>query len=284
MSTLLQLLPVFLLSWLAQPLQQAGTFRASVDAVRVDVLVTESGRPVPGLVPSDFEVFDNGVRQRIDQFVSEEVPLNLLLALDTSSSIQGQRAMRLRAASRGVLDRLRPQEQSALVTFSEAILVPQDLTSDRTAIRRALEQPLPIGSTSLADACYTALVLADSQPGRSLVLVFTDGVDVSSYLNPDAVLEAAKRSDAVIYGVTVKGMGRSDFMRSLATASGGEVFEAESSETLDKTFARVLEQFRSRYLFSYTPQGVERRGWHRLEVRVKRPGAAVNSRPGYIRE
>lgn len=88
----------------------------------------------------------------------------------------------------------------------------------------------------------------------------------------------------MIYGVTVKGMGRSDFIRRLAEATGGEVFEAESSQDLDQTFSKVLDQFRSRYPFSCSSQGVERRGWHRLEVRVNRRGAVVKARLGYFRD
>jgi len=277
-----RVLPLLLLAWLS--FAQQPTFRSSIEAVRVDVLVTQGGRPVPGLTPGDFEVFDNGVAQQIDQAAFEKIPVNLVIVLDASSSVLGEREQHLRAASHAALDRLEPGESAGLITFSHSVFVPDRLTENLSTVSKAIEQPLPLGDTSLNDACYAALLLAESQPGRSLVLVFTDGLDVSSYLSPQAVLEAAKRSDAVVYGVAVKAPGRYAFLRDLAEASGGEYFEIESSSRLDEAFVRVLDQFRHRYLFSYTPRGVERRGWHRLEVRVKRRGALVRARPGYVRD
>jgi VWFA-related protein len=263
---------------------QAPTFRSSVEAVRVDVLVTQGGLPVTDLTPADFEVLDNGVLQQIDQASFEQVPLNLVIALDASGSVQGERARYLRSASSGLLDRLKPTEHAALLTFSDAIVMPGGLTQDFPSIRAALERPLPFGDTSLVDAGYAAILLAESRPGRPLVIVFSDGIEASSYLVPEAVLEAVKRSDAVIYGVTMKNVGRPPFLDRLVDASGGKLLEIGAARNLDEAFARVLEEFRHRYLFSYTPRGVARAGWHRVEVRVKRRGMAVKARPGYFRD
>jgi VWFA-related protein len=112
------------------------------------------------------------------------------------------------------------------------------------------------------------------------VIVFSDGVEVSSYLNADAVLDTAKRSDAVVYGVALRNLG--PFLRDLTDATGGDLFEIESTRELDAAFAMVLDQFRHRYLLSYTPRGVERGGWHRLQVRLAQGGATVRARPGYL--
>ena len=276
-------LSIVLLPW-ALLAPQAPLFRATVEAVRVDVLVTEGGHWVPGLTPADFEVLDNGVPQRIDQAVFEEVPLNLVIALDGSASVEGTRAEHLRAACHRALDHLRPDEKAGLIVFSDALLVPRGLTGNLAEVHAAIDEPLPLGDTSLADASYAALLLAESQPGRSLVVIFTDGVEVTSYLGPEAVLEAAKRSDAVMYGVAVESAGRPRFLKDLTGASGGDVFEYTSADQLEETFVKILEEFRHRYLFSYTPTGVERAGWHRLEVRVKRGGVSVKTRPGYFRD
>ena len=124
------------------------------------------------------------------------------------------------------------------------------------------------------------MLLGESQPGRALVIVFSDGVEVTSYLAAQAVLDAAKRSDAVVYGVALKSLG--PFLKDLTDASGGELFEIQSSSELDAAFAKVLDQFRHRYLLSYTPRGVKRGGWHRLQVRVRQGGTTVRARPGYL--
>ncbi len=273
-------LGLLLCSWLASPARQIPTFTSGTESVRVDVLVTRGGRPVTGLTAADFELRDEGVVQTIDHAAFEEIPLNVVLALDASSSVAGERAGHLRAASRGLLDRLAPDDQAALVTFGDAVVVRSTLTHDLASIRAALEDIVPFGDTTLVDASQTALLIGDSQPGRALVIVFSDGVEVTSYLDPSAVLDAAKRSDAVVYGVAPKNLG--PFLKDLTDASGGELFEIQSTTELDAAFAKVLDQFRHRYLLSYTPRGVKRGGWHRLQVRVTQGGTSVRARPGYL--
>lgn len=221
--------------------------------------------------------------QRIDHASFEEIPLNLVLAIDASSSVAGKRGELLRRACHGVLGELRRDDQAGLIVFADPVVIRSPLTRDLASLRAAVDLPLPLGQTSLVDAAQASLLLAESEPGRGLVIVFSDGVEVSSYLPADAVLESAKRSDAVVYGVALPGLARPRFVRDLAEASGGDLFEITSPFDIEPAFKKVLEEFRHRYLLSYTPAGVERAGWHRLKVRVKQQDATVKARPGYFR-
>ena len=103
---------------LAAAAPSAQTFSSGIEAVRVDVLVTANGRPLPGLTPADFEVFDNGVRQSVDLASFEQIPLNVVLALDMSASLQGLRLGHLQTAGSTMLDGLKPEDRAALVVFS----------------------------------------------------------------------------------------------------------------------------------------------------------------------
>jgi VWFA-related protein len=257
------------------------TFTSRIDAVRVDVLVTENGQPVQGLAPGDFEVLDNGVRQRVDLASFEQIPLNVVLALDMSASLQGLRLGHLQTAGRTVLEGLKPGDRAALVAFSHVVAPSQELTADLDRIRRALDQARGEGLTSLIDATHAGMLLGESDVGRSLLIVFSDGVDTSSWLTADTVLETARRGDVVVYAVEV-GERRASFPRDLSEVTGGRLFSIESTKDLSATFSRILEEFRMRYLISYSPQGVGAGGWHRLEVRVKHRGATVKARPGYF--
>ncbi len=262
---------------------QAPTFRSVVESVRVDVLVSRDGRPVRNLTPTDFEVLDNGVPQRVDYAAFEEIPVNVVLAIDASTSVAGDRAVRLRQACHAVLGELRKDDQAALVVFGNPVLVRSRLTRDHTAVRAAIDRPLAPGQTSLVDAAHAGILLAESEPGRALVIVFSDGIEVTSYLPAAAVLESARRSDAVIYAVVPRGVARRPFLADLAEASGGETFEVASAVDIEPAFRKVIEEFRHRYLLGYTPAGVQRDGWHPLKVRVKQRGATVRARPGYFR-
>jgi VWFA-related protein len=267
----------------AQPVAgQTPTFATRTDAVRVDVLVTNGGVPVRGLRPSDFEILDNGVPQQVDLASFEQVPLNVILVLDMSDSVEGVRLGHLRAASGALLDGLKPGDQAALIAFSQAVRLRQTLTGDLDHVRAALAGSYASGDTSLVDATLAAILLGESDVGRSLLVVFSDGLDTASWLTADAVLQTARRADVVAYGVAAGRFSTEPFLKDLVSATGGTLYEIESTSDLGAAFLRVLEEFRQRYLLSYTPQGVSRDGWHRLDVRVKGRRADVKARPGYL--
>jgi VWFA-related protein len=258
-----------------------ATFTAKTEAVRVDVLVTENGRPLLGLKPADFELRDNGVPQQIDLASFEQIPLNVVLTLDTSNSVAGERLEHLRAACKALLEKVKKDEQAAVITFSHVVRVGSALTPELSPVRAAIETAKPSGGTALVDASFSGTLLGESDVGRSLMIVFSDGVDTASWLTPDGVLDIARRSDVIAYGVSA-GKTRSDFLPELVEATGGRLFRVESTNDLGPTFVGILEEFRLRYLLSYSPRGVSKEGWHKLDVRVKRRGVTVRARPGYL--
>jgi VWFA-related protein len=260
---------------------QGATFSTGIEAVRVDVLVTDNGKLVPGLRPSDFEILDNGVPQTVDLASFEEIPLNVVLALDMSSSLDAEQLQHLRGAGRALLGGLKKTDQAALVTFSHLVTQGSPLTSDLDRVTANLDQTATSGQTSLVDASFAGMMIGESDVGRSLLLVFTDGVDTRSFLTADAVLETAKRCDVVVYGVEV-GKRRFSFLRDLSAATGGRLIQIESTKDLNATFRGILDEFRQRYLISYSPHGVTAGGWHRLDVRVKGRSLVVRARPGYL--
>jgi VWFA-related protein len=259
---------------------QQATFSSRIDAVRVDVLVTDANGPVSGLGPADFEIRDNGILQQIDLVSFEQVPLNVVLALDMSDSVAGDRLDRLRAAGAAILGGLQSGDQAALVTFSHVVRLAAKLSADIGTVRTALARATGDGSTSLVDGVFMGMQVGASDAGRELLVVFSDGLDTASWLSADKVLDVAKRSDAVTYAISVRSHARPEFLRDVASFTGGRLFEVERTERLDSVFLQILQEFRQRYLISYMPRGVAKEGWHKLEVRARR-GGTVKARPGY---
>ena len=266
--------------------QQQPSFSTRTESVRVDVLVTEGGRIVRGLGPADFEIRDEGVAQTVDLVSFEQLPIHVILALDLSYSVSGERLRDLRGASHALLDALRRDDRASLLTFNHAVSRRSTPTSDVGPLRTVLDALEPedvesAGSTALADAAYAALVSGEKEGGRSLALIFSDGVDTGSWLSSSRVLDVARRTGVVVYGVSVRGSGGS-FLSDLTEATGGSAIEAESTRNLRAVFIRALEEFRSRYLVSFSPKGVTKPGWHRLEVRIKGRRVNLKARPGYM--
>jgi VWFA-related protein len=248
--------------------------------VRLDVLVTAGGQPVRGLTVDDFEVSDNGVRQTLDLASFEQRPLSVVLALDASASLSATQLDDLRAAGRAVLTALKNDDRAALVTFSEVVSLEQALTGEAAAVESALGRVDADGRTALVDGVYSAVTIADASRGRGLAIVFSDGLDTASWLTKEQVIEAARRSDVVVYGV---GTGRTEtgFLSDITDQTGGRLFQIESTADIRDRFLAILAEFRERYVLSYTARGVARSGWHRLDVRIKGRRAIVRARPGY---
>jgi VWFA-related protein len=260
---------------------QSPVFSTKVEVVRVDALVTDGGRPVLGLGPADFEVLDNGVPQDVEFVSYDQIPLNVVLAFDMSDSVAGERLEHLRSAGTAVLAGLKRNDQSALVTFNNQVMLGAALTGDLEPLREAIGHIAGEGDTSLVDGVYAGITVGESDAGRALLMVFSDGLDTLSWLSSAAVLDTAKRSDVVVYAVSV-GKVKAEFLRDLTSFSGGRLFELEKTANLSATFVSILAEFRQRYLVSYTPHGVSRDGWHRLEVRLKGKRATIKARPGYL--
>jgi VWFA-related protein len=261
---------------------QQATFSTKIEAVRVDALVTDRGQPIRGLGPADFEILDNGVPQQVDIVSFEQIPLNIVLALDMSESVAGERLDHLRSAGRAAVASLVTGDQAALITFSHVVSLGAPLSGDTDGLLRALDDAAGSGETSLVDGVFAGMMIGESDAGRALLIVFSDGVDTSSWLTGDAVLDNAKRSDIVAYGVSVQSRLKPEFLRDLTSFTGGRLFEIEKTSDLTSAFRAIVDEFRHRYLVSYTPRGVTKEGWHRLDVRVKRGGATVKARPGYL--
>ena len=283
------------------------TFRSGVDAVAVDVLVTRGRDAVSGLTADDFTLLDNGVRQDVAAVLVEEVPITLLLVLDTSGSVRGAPLLQLRSAAEAAGEALRPGDRVGLVTFSDKLRLAVAPPAPPAGLPDALRRVRAGGATALYDAAFAALALRDGTVGRTVVLVFSDGYDTASWLDPLDVLDAARRSDVVVYGVRHdhlarggwrqrEGRGRArrwfaaephlfrrEFSAQLAAETGGSVYVAADLDRLREVFSRVVDEFRRRYLLTYTPQGVAAGGWHELEVRVRGRGRRVQARRGYLR-
>src|SRR5262249_11059649 len=150
-------------------------------------------------------------------------------ALDMSDSVAGERLDHLRTAGRAALALLEKGDQAALVTFNHAVQRAAPLSADAAVVRAALERASGSGEASAIDGVFASLMIGESDAGRALLIVFSDGLDTVSYLSADVVLDAAKRSDVVIYGVSVRSGGKQEFLRDLTSFSGGRLFELEKT-------------------------------------------------------
>ncbi len=280
----LALLAIFLMAEAVTAAAQKADFSTTSEEVPMDVHVTENGKPVAGLGPDDFEVFDNGVLQEINSAsLQKQAPISVTLVFDMSSSVVGQLLDDLKEAARGFLGDLKKEDHAALIMFNNAVVLGSPPTRDFEQVKLALDQAQPYGKTSLIDGSYAGLVLAETRPDQPLLIIFSDGLDTFSWLTSEAVLDTAKSNDAVVYAVSTGRLPKKTFLSDLTSLTGGSLLEVKSTGDLLGVFLGILEEFRQRYQVYYTPRGVSEGGWHKVEVRVKNRSVKVRARPGYLR-
>ena len=226
---------------------QPPTFHTGVELVTVDVSVTRGDAPVAGLAADDFVVTDNGVRQRIDTVTVAQVPLSVTLVLDTSASVAGERLESLIRASEAAVNELRPNDDVSLVTFSSGVVRPVALTKDFESVRSALHGITGYGNTTMRDAVFLALKAAPHDATRPLLLVFTDGLDTSSWLSEDDLLESVRRANVVIHA---NGRPYQPILKQMTHEAGGRTWSCRTGTA--GTFRRAIRDMRDRYVLTYT--------------------------------
>ena len=305
------ILPTLLLGLTLQqnPPEKVFRFEVDVHTVYVDVSIARGDEPVTNLTAHDFVVMDNGVAQAIDIVDPQTVYWSILLLLDTSASLYGEKLEHLRGAAHAFVDGLSEDHEAGLMTFAEVWHVRQGLTRDFESIHDALDQPIQGGFTGLNDALYAALKLVGEGTGRPMILVFTDGVDNASWLRGSELMDLVQELEAVINVVSIKSSEKesvrstggnrialrvigsrdetqrlqaSEYMHQITHSTGGRTWYADTSANLSEVFLNVLRDMESRYLLSYQLRGVPGAGWHKIEVKLKNPqGAEIRSRTGY---
>ena len=261
-------------------------FSSRVQLVEVYATVTDAaGQPVTGLRQSDFEVYEDNIRQDISTFAAGEFPLTVALGVDRSWSMAGEPLRLARQASLSFLRALRPDDRSMVVAINNEAAVIAPLSSDRAAQGRAVEQLDPWSTTALYDAVIATLDRLEPEEGRQALVVFSDGTDRYSHATARQMLERARRSNALIYPIAF-GKQRPPVLADLASATGGRSFFLKDARELDATLAAVARELRFQYLLGYAPARTIERGTHewrgiRVSLRQTSPGVHVRARDGY---
>ena len=239
---------------------QAPQFKSRVAAVRVDALVTDGRRPITGLTAANFELRDNGSVQNITDLHHETLPLNIICGARRERQRRGRTARAAQARLPGRDRRPRSRRSCrALNLCSRASSLHTSFTSDRDRLRALADGVDTGGTTSLFDAVFSALALREADERRTLLLLFTDGRDTSSWLTAQKLVAPRRRTDVVIYPVTIRSlssfvtlhgsgfMGRraaqepsERLLDTLADDTGGRVVYASDESALESTFLSVL--------------------------------------------
>ena len=264
-------------------------FSSGVQLIEVYATVTDAkGELVTGLRQSDFQVLENDRPQDISAFAAGEFPLTVALGVDRSFSMAGEPLRLAKLASQTFLRQLKPGDRSMVVAIGNSAEVIATLSSDHEHQAQAVAALDAWSTTSLNDAVIAALDRLEPEKGRQALVVFSDGVDRYSQATSGAVIARARRSQALVYPITI---GRTHVQPAveLATLTGGRSFLLRDAKELERTLSTIARELRYQYLIGYTPKTPARPGlheWRSIRVVLKNPanGARVRARDGYVAE
>lgn len=188
--------------------RQEPEFRSGSDTVSIYATVLDqTGRLVPRLTLDDFEVYDNGVRQNVTVFANDPQPITIVIMLDRSRSMEDNFDLVRKAAERFVAH-LEPADRARVGSFSNRIEIdPGEFTSDKAVLVDVLRTRLqPAGITPLWRATSLAMTALRNEPGRRVVLLFTDGHDTPDAQAP-LIAFGEVRSRSVAENIMVYGIG-----------------------------------------------------------------------------
>jgi Ca-activated chloride channel family protein len=255
------------------------------DAVLVPVIVTEHGRFVGGLRQQDFEIFEDEKPQHVETISSEESPLDLVVAIDISGSMEDA-LPEVKAAVKQLLAKLRPADAATLVGFNDTTFMAAEREKSPKVRESAVDLLSAWGGTALYDATVRALELVTRQTGRKGVVIFSDGDDRNSLTTRDAAMARVQSSDAMLYtvgfgaGATVPKLRSS--LESYARATGGRPFFPRQAKELDGVFDEIVADLAHQYVLSYAPSNVKRDdSWRDIKVRVRNGRYDIRARRGY---
>jgi Ca-activated chloride channel homolog len=267
----------------------------SVDVDLVNIYFTvcnNRGRLVTNLDLANFAVYEDNNPQVITHFSREtNVPLKLVLLIDTSGSVRYKLPFEQDVAVEFLNSTLRPTDEATIVTFDSRIEVRQDYTSDRQLLANTVRRTRSGGATRLYDALSFLLngTLAGGD-GRRAIILLTDGSDNASRNSPIEVLEAAQRENVAIYIVSVNSIGipsdeskgMDSILEIFGTETGGKALFPKSRKDLSSKLAAISKELRSQYTIAYRSTNDKRDGTYRkIRIDVKNTGYSVQARSGY---
>lgn len=290
--------------------------------VLLPVTVRDStGQLVPGLTRTNFRVFEDGIEQPLSDLALRQVPVDVVLLVDASSSVS-ENLDDFRRAAEGFATHLAVDDRISLIQFDDRVLLLQDWTKSIAQLRRALRRVAPGMFTRFNDAML--LAARDQLPrtnARHAIIVLTDGIDSGRGSTFDAALRAALQSQSTVYVVSnteiertkkqselsvllsastsaqrfnelrigdlrlgLEALDASDRnLNQLTRATGGRVYRPSSFNDLERIYREVAEELRNQYAIYYSPLNRARDGgFRRVRVETTNPQHQVSARIGYF--
>ena len=251
-----------------------------VDVLHVMVPVTvtdDSGNYVRALEKDDFILMEEGVEQDIANFsTGGQMEFHLILLIDISTSMQEKIGV-VKESAKIFLDQLITKKDRAMVVFfNHDVFADMDFTTDMSELNTSISATFPFGSTAMYDAIAHCINLVKGNPGRNIIILFSDGKDNSSFIDPFTLTKRVERSNAVIHSIgasdtSAADMTYQDLLRNISETSGGMTFFIDNVREVENVYRDLNKDIRTRYVLEFTPKNLNRLNrFRKITVKLKK--------------
>jgi len=293
----------------APELHDTQTLKVNVNLVNIYFSVRDKSGFITGLKKNDCSIFEDKDPQTLKNFTQEKnLPLTIGILLDTSGSQTNVLPLEQQAGARFLKEVLTPKDEAFLISFDVNVDMLSDYTNSPRELTRAIDKAtINTGSgagsitghgeprgTLLFDAVYLAAnEKLRPEAGRKVLILLTDGGDQGSQETVKSAVEAAQKSNAIIYVILIADSGNFGFgnitfgspvgdMEKLAGDTGGRVINVgNNGRKLEDAFDQIQDELRTQYLASYTPKNAAADGKYRKLEYDCGKGRKVQARKGY---
>lgn len=274
--------------------------RIGVLEVRLPISAKQDKKFLSGLTVNNFEVFEDGKRQKIEKFVSpSQLPLNIALLIDTSNSVKLKLPFEKDAGEGFVasVTTYRKKDRILLASFDSDVELHHDFTDNQQTLIEALRKLKAGGYTRLYDGVHRVIeekmAHLDGSDARRIIVVLSDGEDTASERSLRDAIVMAQRYDVTIFGISTKnfrgvdtGMVESSDdkeLRRLCEETGGQVFLPSQKLELFRSFDEVAKDLRQEYVLFYTPTNQNKTSKEReIKVKLVRADGSLFYKRGYV--
>jgi len=277
-----------------EPSSPRGTIKVHVNLVNVLVSVLdEHNRPAPDLPAGAFQVFEEGVKQKIDVFESEtKQPLDIALMIDASLSAHKEMPFERDAASHFIKQILRPEDRMSVFYFDETVTQLAGFSDNVATLQEAVRKIPDGGGTSIYDAIVLGSRAMGLRPNerRRVIVLLTDAGETTSRADFDTARKAALRAEVLLYTIVIRPVknenGRNTAgehaLQTITETTGGAMFFPDSAQELPILFDRIDQELRTQYRLAYYPNPHGPANTYRtIEVKVL-PGYTARHRTTYL--
>jgi Ca-activated chloride channel family protein len=281
-------------------------FRSTVDLVRLSVTARNtSGAIIHDLDSQEFDIYENGVRQELGHFGHHETPISVVLLLDKSGSMSGDKMMHAKDGVINFVNALKTGDEVLVIAFSDSVDALGGFGLDSRTIERAVKRVDAESGTRLYDAVIDAAheVATSGRRDKRALVILSDGEDTASRARLDDAVEAVRKAEVPVYAIAVEYEDRRppawlrfgdplwrplrsandlEPLHRLTDGTGGWTYPIQAAKRCKEVCLRIADELRNQYLLGYYPTNQERDGgWRTIEVRTPRLGVTLTTRTGY---